>query len=277
MDHPYDPFLSSIGEASLELQVSTAGDSVEMRVSDDEFSSEAAASLVSPVESLIYTSHSSPVPCELNRQPPLSNTSYQNEKHHDRGWSSVSLNHEPDSLRANDEVDVCPNLILEQSISLAAMQDPKACQKRSRSTTLPSSDQITATQLNRPNDCLSDLQPSDHTLLHEAVLANDQGMSNLLVTYGADVLAKDELGRTPLHVAAQSGRLSIVQLLLEHIPATYTIDALYDYADYTPLHLAVRSGHIEVAQKLLDYGGDVNSRFGLSNANALQQVRSAQE
>ncbi len=127
---------------------------------------------------------------------------------------------------------------------------------------MPSSDKITATQLNRPNDCLGHLQSSDHTLLHEAVLANDQGMSNLLVIYGADVLAKDELGRTPLHVAAQTGRLGIVQLLLDHIPATYAIDALYDYADYTPLHLAVRTGHIEVAKKLLDYGGDVNSRFG---------------
>ena len=55
----------------------------------------------------------------------------------------------------------------------------------------------------------------------------------LLINHGADVTARDETLRTPLHLAAFSGSTKTVQLLIEH-GADVTAQ---DRRKKTPLHL----------------------------------------
>lgn len=52
-------------------------------------------------------------------------------------------------------------------------------------------------------------------LLVVADTGNAERVKELLET-GADPNVKDELGRTPLHLAARSGRIKVVKMLLEH-------------------------------------------------------------
>lgn len=46
-------------------------------------------------------------------------------------------------------------------------------------------------------------EAKDETLLHRAVKSGQTGIISVLVDLGADVMARDEVGNTALHVAAQ--------------------------------------------------------------------------
>ncbi|KAF7516056.1 hypothetical protein PCG10_002500 [Penicillium crustosum] len=74
----------------------------------------------------------------------------------------------------------------------------------------------------------------------------------ILLHAGADSLLADELGRTPLHIAASKNKLHI----LRRFPQL--LSALNKRSDFlqTPLHLAVCLGHIEFAIGLLNSGAD---------------------
>jgi hypothetical protein len=74
----------------------------------------------------------------------------------------------------------------------------------------------------------------------------------ILLRAGADSLLTDELGRTPLHIAASKNMLHILRLFPQ------IASALNNYSDFlqTPLHLAVCHGHIRFAIALLNSGAD---------------------
>jgi hypothetical protein len=74
----------------------------------------------------------------------------------------------------------------------------------------------------------------------------------ILLHAGADSLLADELGRTPLHIAASNNMLHI----LRRFPQLAL--ALNKRSDFlqTPLHLAVCHGHIQFAIALLNSGAD---------------------
>ena len=63
---------------------------------------------------------------------------------------------------------------------------------------------------------------------------------------------RDRLGNTPLHIAAESGHVNLIQTILNHgaHPLARNI------ARQTALHLATRANVVEAVQLLLDYGSD---------------------
>ncbi|CAI7646945.1 unnamed protein product, partial [Penicillium viridicatum] len=85
-----------------------------------------------------------------------------------------------------------------------------------------------------------------------AVHNDDADPAQLLLHAGADVLLANELGQTPLHIAALKDRLE----LLNRFPLLASATNHRDKFLQTPLHLAICLGHIEFAEKLLHLGAD---------------------
>jgi ankyrin repeat protein len=88
--------------------------------------------------------------------------------------------------------------------------------------------------------------------LHRAVAVNDMVLVRELLRQAPsiDLLnARDQLMRTPLHIAVIDNREQIVQLLLDNQDVDVNAIAVYDL---TPLHLAARLGYIGVMRLLLD-------------------------
>ena len=75
---------------------------------------------------------------------------------------------------------------------------------------------------------------------------------------GADVDQKNRLDRTPLHLAALNGHLEIVKFLVKDCEADVNKTNKWDK---TPLHYAAEEGRIDVVQFLVqDCGVDVNQK-----------------
>ena len=75
---------------------------------------------------------------------------------------------------------------------------------------------------------------------------------HIISEHPEQIKSKNRYQRTPLHAA---GHTDILSLLLKH-GADTEAEAMYGS---TPLHLAAEEGKLEVGRCLLDYGADVNS------------------
>jgi ankyrin repeat protein len=75
----------------------------------------------------------------------------------------------------------------------------------------------------------------------------------------ADISLRDSYFYTPLHLAANFGRLNIVDELLDK--GASINDGLED-GRMTPLHMAASEGHVKVMSKLLERGADPNASCG---------------
>ena len=73
---------------------------------------------------------------------------------------------------------------------------------------------------------------------------------------GADVMARNEYGKTPLHIAAQSGTPANIQALLA---AGADVMARTEDGE-TPLHLTARYGRPANIQALIDAGADAKAK-----------------
>ena len=91
-------------------------------------------------------------------------------------------------------------------------------------------------------------QPAEGKQLLDAAREGDAAKVRLLLEKNPESARVKETGtgRTPLHLAAASGDIETVSVLLEHV----FINSL-DEDRRSPLHLAARAGNTEVVKKLI--------------------------
>jgi ankyrin repeat protein len=87
--------------------------------------------------------------------------------------------------------------------------------------------------------------------LHVATRSHQEEVAKLLITYGADVNAQDETGKTPVFYATVNADLKITRLLLTNKANVKDDPEL--------LSIAVRNERREIVEVLLQHGADVNT------------------
>lgn len=100
---------------------------------------------------------------------------------------------------------------------------------------------------------LQGVRASTPPLMVAAAMGNVE-ITNLLIDYGAQINAQDNLGYTPLMAAAVKGRIGVIQTLITkgaHKEVTNTLGE-------TVLHLAIRYNHAEIACKFIFNHADIN-------------------
>ena len=94
----------------------------------------------------------------------------------------------------------------------------------------------------------------DRTPLHVAAMIGDKDVVDLLSQCGADVAARDSFNQTPLDVAVMFGHKKVVDFLIERGADV----AARGNHNETPLHLAAGCGHKEVVDLLILRVADVD-------------------
>ena len=86
---------------------------------------------------------------------------------------------------------------------------------------------------------------------------------------GANIMARNYAGDTPLHKAIERGYRPCVQIILEYAQENNidrgSLVAAKNSYNFTPLHLAAKQLLIKESSLLLECGADVNERGGLKN------------
>lgn len=95
-----------------------------------------------------------------------------------------------------------------------------------------------------------------------------------LLKIGARVEAKNEVGETPLHLAALHGNEKAIKLLAEK---GVEMDPIFVYCTncrFTPLHLAIYKGHNGSVKLLLEKGADISARINFSEISSIDLASS---
>mgnify|MGYP003611606442 CR=1 FL=1 len=107
-----------------------------------------------------------------------------------------------------------------------------------------------------PTPVASEPPPMVESPLAKAAVRGAINEIKALIDDGAEINAKDALGRTPLHIAAFYGRTKTSEYLISR---GADIDAK-DRVGMTPLHVAVISGGRQEVELLLEKKADISSK-----------------
>ncbi|KAI8393593.1 arginine N-methyltransferase 2 [Radiomyces spectabilis] len=142
------------------------------------------------------------------------------------------VNEEPDSKRQKSE-DIVVNDEPQEDSAPAVESQTQVNEQEDEEA------DYTAEELKQGNDLIA------------AVVAGDVEKAKSLVEQGADICFNgDDLGRTPLHHAAEHGHMDVIDWLLsEHHPYN-----LLDKKEVSAGELALQNGHTKVYERLVDEG-----------------------
>lgn len=98
-------------------------------------------------------------------------------------------------------------------------------------------------------------------LIHQCIVVKNISQISELINIGANVNLPNFFERTPLHVAAASGDLSIAKLLITYKSDVNALDKFFN----TPLHRAVSNGYPEMAKLLLKNKANPNTKNKLGD------------
>ena len=101
--------------------------------------------------------------------------------------------------------------------------------------------------LKRDNFAVHDEDSESNTALHLACIYGHSRVVSALISYGADIKARNYNLWTPLDCAAAYGQMKCAKILLE---ANADINPM-DKNKVTPLHLAARNGHDKTVKLLI--------------------------
>ncbi|CAL1545788.1 unnamed protein product [Lymnaea stagnalis] len=121
------------------------------------------------------------------------------------------------------------------------------------------------------------------TPLHIAVITRQTRVVRRLMSAGASVDVRDQMGNTPLHNACRLGYDDVVHTLITPVKTEETRQNKYDistqiflldlesknYEGLTCLHLAAIGGHLSVMRLLLLHGANINTAEGKSGRTVL--------
>jgi ankyrin repeat protein len=101
----------------------------------------------------------------------------------------------------------------------------------------------------------------NQTALWNAVYERNLAAVDLLLRSGADALAVDHKGVTPLYYAILRNNTSITRIMLEHLATFFSTATFLDKnvnSVALPLYLSAQLGRTNMIELLLEFGADVN-------------------
>ena len=124
-------------------------------------------------------------------------------------------------------------------------------------------DNVSSTSNVQAPTIVSEQDRYGNTPLHIASSVHD---AKILLQNGANINLKNNAGCTPLHMAATSGNVELVEYLISQGASLEE----YNEKGWSSFHFATRNGRVGVSKFLIDIGVDINEKTGDDDWSPLQ-------